>query len=101
MNNNQGKGNAWHFKHDFYHSSSFIASLIIILLDLTYTSLDLFRRGHSYHTLTTPFVDYLSLATPELLLQTSYSSCSDSHSNVQDFMDFIKTLTGQTSAALL
>jgi len=59
------------------------------------------KRGHSYHTLTTPFVGYLSLATPELLLQTSYSSCSDSHSNVQHFMDSNKTLSGQTSAALL
>jgi len=69
-------------------------------LKVSSASLDLFRWGHSYHTHTTPFVDYPSLATPELLLQISYSSCSDSHSNVQDFMDSNKTLSVQTSAAL-
>jgi len=74
---------------------------LITILKVSSASLDLFRWGHSYHTLTTPFFDYPSLATLELLLQTSYSSCSDSHSNVQDFMDYNKTLSGQTSAALL
>jgi len=66
-------------------------------------SLSLFslKRGHSYHTLTTPFVGYPSPATPELLPQTSYSSCSDSHFNIQGFMDSNKNLSGQTSAALL
>jgi len=74
---------------------------LITTLKVFSTSLDLFRWGHSYHTLTAPFVGYPSLATPELLLQISYSSCSDSHSNVQDFMDSNKILSGQTSAALL
>jgi hypothetical protein len=35
------------------------------------------------------------------MLQISYSSRNDSYPNIQDFVDFIKTLTGQTSAALL
>jgi len=74
---------------------------LITTLKVSSAPLNLFRWGHSYHTLTTPFFDYPSLATPELLLQTYYSSCSDSHSNVQDFMDSNKTLSGQTSAALL
>jgi len=74
---------------------------LITTLKVSSASLDLFRWGHSYHTLATPFFDYPSLATPELLLQTSYSSCSDSHSDVQDFMDSNKTLSGQTLAALL
>ena len=74
---------------------------LITTLKVFSVSLDLFRWGHSYHTLTTPFVGYPSLATPELLLQIYYSSCSDSHFNVQDFMDSNKTLSGQTSAALL
>jgi len=73
----------------------------ITTLKVSSVSLDLLWWGHSYHTLTTPFVDYSSLATLELLLQTSYSSCSDSHFNIQDFMDSNKTLSGQTSAALL
>ena len=67
---------------------------LITTLKVFSASLDLSRWGHSYHTLTTPFVDYPSPATPELLLQTSYSSCSGSHFNIQGFMDSNKTLSG-------
>ena len=42
---------------------------LITTLKVSSASLDLFRWGHSYHTLATPFFDYPSLATPELLLQ--------------------------------
>jgi len=89
------------FKHNSYHSSSFTASLVIILLGLTYNSLDSLKREHIHHIFSTSFINYPSFATLLLMLQTSYSSRSDSYFSIQDLADLIKFLIGQTSVALL